>query len=345
MKPLLTIAIPTYNRSRYLARSLDNILRQVIEVDPDGSLIEILVSDNSSDDNTVSVVKEYLQRFPNIRYNRNSKNLGPDGNFLKCILLSNGIFTHILGDDDLLLPGALTRIVSTVHENQTTSLIMINGYRIASPEFRHTSEGLIFKRPSTVTHFHDPESLFKSIRGSITFTSSMIFNTEILRSISDLSEGMGTQFIQDFWIFKLLKKNPESVTCPYAWISQGDAETNMMNEINPNGEIIGNVTKDSLTLMHLQLFSVHVPELCRKLGYKRSLSRSLLSRYIFNYSLNILYNKIKGNPIKKLENEYIYKYTKKRIISWGLLYPVLLTPESLVMPFRGVVLRVIFKLI
>ena len=56
-RPLLTIAVPTYNRSAYLKRSLQNIITQIIEVDKFGESIEMVVSDNCSKDETAEVVK------------------------------------------------------------------------------------------------------------------------------------------------------------------------------------------------------------------------------------------------------------------------------------------------
>ena len=47
--PLVTIAIPTRNRAASLRKSLENIL--ALEYSP----IEILISDNCSDDNTEQV--------------------------------------------------------------------------------------------------------------------------------------------------------------------------------------------------------------------------------------------------------------------------------------------------
>lgn len=48
--PILTVAIPTWNR----AQALDNCLRSVCANLPNG--IEVLVSDNASTDNTGKIV-------------------------------------------------------------------------------------------------------------------------------------------------------------------------------------------------------------------------------------------------------------------------------------------------
>ena len=59
---LLTIAIPTYNRKNLLKRALESVVSQL------NPKIEILVSDNASDDGTDEMIAE---SFPMVRYIKN----------------------------------------------------------------------------------------------------------------------------------------------------------------------------------------------------------------------------------------------------------------------------------
>lgn len=78
--PLLTIAIPTYNRLEKLKISLNKILDYTKGHDE----IEIFVSDNASTDGTKEYVKDVQKENSNLKYYRNIANLGLDGNFLNC---------------------------------------------------------------------------------------------------------------------------------------------------------------------------------------------------------------------------------------------------------------------
>ncbi|EHK4329385.1 glycosyltransferase, partial [Salmonella enterica subsp. enterica serovar Altona] len=53
-KPLLTIAIPTYNRSSCLARLLDSIIQQENYCYDE---LEVIVCDNASTDETARIAK------------------------------------------------------------------------------------------------------------------------------------------------------------------------------------------------------------------------------------------------------------------------------------------------
>lgn len=94
-KPLVTIAIPTYNRAAcYLKHALESALKQTYQN------IEIVVSDNCSPDNTEAVVKSYTD--PRIRYFRQAQDLKPNDNFNFCLKQANGNYFLLLHDDDMI---------------------------------------------------------------------------------------------------------------------------------------------------------------------------------------------------------------------------------------------------
>ena len=59
---ILTIAIPTYNSSKYLKETLEKTIIQCGK----NNEIEILVSDNCSTDDTEAVVKDFINKGINI---------------------------------------------------------------------------------------------------------------------------------------------------------------------------------------------------------------------------------------------------------------------------------------
>ena len=95
--PILSICIPTYNRSTQLRECLDSVLSSAKEYE---SKIEIVISDNASTDNTQAVVNEYMKMHSIIRYHRNDRNLGGESNFYIAAEKASGKYIWILGDDD-----------------------------------------------------------------------------------------------------------------------------------------------------------------------------------------------------------------------------------------------------
>jgi len=96
MKPLLTIAIPTYNGG-------DNLLRAVKSckyINLSSNQFEILVVDNCSTDGSIEQLKNLQQNFPNLRIIVNDKNYGRIGNWNRCIDLATGKYLIFLFSND-----------------------------------------------------------------------------------------------------------------------------------------------------------------------------------------------------------------------------------------------------
>ena len=93
--PLVTIAIPTYNRANgYLRQAIACSVNQTYQN------IEIIISDNCSTDNTEEIVKSFND--PRIRYFRQDKNIGMYNNENFCVQKAKGNFFLLLCDDDLI---------------------------------------------------------------------------------------------------------------------------------------------------------------------------------------------------------------------------------------------------
>jgi glycosyltransferase involved in cell wall biosynthesis len=108
-RPLLSIAIPTYNRPEQLACLLDSILYQYLP----GMSLEIFVSDNSNDNRTSDLIEKY-KRFLPIAYIQHQRNIGGCRNFIYSVGASNGAYCWIVGDDDLIAQGSITSILMSL---------------------------------------------------------------------------------------------------------------------------------------------------------------------------------------------------------------------------------------
>lgn len=98
-KTLLSICIPTYNRATILRRTLESLFQ---DKDYDENLIEVIVSDNNSEDHTSEVLKE----FPSVIYNKNDQNLIGQ-NFEILLDLAKGVYLKILNDTFIFKEGQL----------------------------------------------------------------------------------------------------------------------------------------------------------------------------------------------------------------------------------------------
>jgi glycosyltransferase involved in cell wall biosynthesis len=100
---IASILVPVYNRENLIGRTLQTALAQTI-ID-----IEIIVVDNQSTDSTFDVVAAMAENDRRIRLYRNSENLGPVRNWIKCVEYATTPFAKILFSDDLIAPTYLER--------------------------------------------------------------------------------------------------------------------------------------------------------------------------------------------------------------------------------------------
>lgn len=112
----VTIAIPTYNRKSYLEQALDSIRKQTY------SNIEIIVSDNHSDDGTEEFMLQYIKNHStmDIIYYRQNENLGSMLNWENCLKKATGDYLTVLSDDDLLEPDAVRLMVAGMNDDVVT---------------------------------------------------------------------------------------------------------------------------------------------------------------------------------------------------------------------------------
>lgn len=113
IRPLLSICIPTYNRAEYLKNCLESISCQFDNPDIK-NLVEIVISDNNSQDNTFKISEEYRLKFSNIKYFKNQENIGMDANIENSIIKASGKYCWSIGDDDLIQNGALGPIINAL---------------------------------------------------------------------------------------------------------------------------------------------------------------------------------------------------------------------------------------
>jgi len=120
--PLLSICIPTYNRAKLLAKFLPLILEEASQFQDQ---VEVIVSDNCSTDATNAIASNLKSNFP-LTYHRQSENIGAGRNLIFVAdHLARGEFCWIVGDDDIVAPGAIGKLISIIKKNQTIDYIFV----------------------------------------------------------------------------------------------------------------------------------------------------------------------------------------------------------------------------
>jgi glycosyltransferase involved in cell wall biosynthesis len=114
---LVSICVPTRNRANQLRESLKSICAQ------DYSPMEILISDNCSNDNTEQVCRDLTGVDTRIRYVRHPTNIGLHRNHNFCIDASRGEFLCIFHDHDERDHRIVTEYVRFLHQHPKVGVV------------------------------------------------------------------------------------------------------------------------------------------------------------------------------------------------------------------------------
>ena len=140
IKPLVSVAVITYNSGRYVLETLESIKSQTYEN------IELIISDDCSSDNTISICKNWLegnkQRFKRVCLLVADKNTGIPANVNRSVAASEGVWYKGIAGDDILLPDAIEKYIQYICANEVATVVFAKSYA-----FHETKSHSIVEEP------------------------------------------------------------------------------------------------------------------------------------------------------------------------------------------------------
>jgi glycosyltransferase involved in cell wall biosynthesis len=121
--PLVSVLIPTKNRPQFLELALNSALQQTYKN------IEIIISDESNNDETEKLIQSYLHQFPQIRYVKYQENVDYVNNFNYLFKLSNGEFINYLMDVDLFHPEKIEKMMQHYLSDSELEIRIVTSHR------------------------------------------------------------------------------------------------------------------------------------------------------------------------------------------------------------------------
>jgi abequosyltransferase len=192
-QPVLTIAIPTFNRSGCLSLCLSTLIPQVQAA---GDEVELIISDNASTDDTQDVVQSCITSGVSLLYLRNESNVGADRNFVQCFRRARGKYLLLLGDDDVLLSGALEKLLPIL-KSKHAGVVHFKGYG-----FRNDFLAEQPRRPRSgkVVEYRNPRAFAAKVNINLTFISGNVVNRSLVGDRVRFEDCLDTNLVQLGWI-------------------------------------------------------------------------------------------------------------------------------------------------
>ena len=120
---MISVCIATYNGEKFIQKQLDSILSQLEEND------EVVISDDSSSDHTIEIIKEYndsrIKLIENCIFN------SPIFNLENALKAAKGDYIFLSDQDDIWLPGKVNFTLKKLYHHD---IVVCNGHIIDQNE-------------------------------------------------------------------------------------------------------------------------------------------------------------------------------------------------------------------
>ena len=183
--PSITVIIPNRNDSRDLRRCIDSVLDQ--EIPPD----EIIVVDDQSSDDSVSVIRSLIHDVPRAQLITSDVHLGTNGALNEGLRHTHGDYVLFLSANDFVLPGIFARAKSCLTREHPPGVWSAMAWLVDD------NDHLIRLHPSAVVSLRDawfsPEQCLKLARrhGNWFTGTTLIFHCKSLADIGGLDAAYG----------------------------------------------------------------------------------------------------------------------------------------------------------
>ena len=120
--PLVSILIPSHGRPQYFSLALASAVKQTYQN------IEIIVSDDSIDNEIEKIINDFSKAYDNIKY-FHSPGLGMEENWQQCWdnISDEAEYVNFLMDDDIFVPTKIEKMIDVF--NEYPSVTIVTSYR------------------------------------------------------------------------------------------------------------------------------------------------------------------------------------------------------------------------
>ena len=144
---LVSVIMLTYNDEKFIVETLESIKAQTY------NNIELIISDDKSQDNTVAVAREWLKtnrsRFSNVIILESVNNVGVTANSIRASNVVTGQWIKGIGGDNLMVPDCIEQLVRFVEDRPDVEIVQC---RMDLIDLKSHIIGHDFKGPDPIFH-------------------------------------------------------------------------------------------------------------------------------------------------------------------------------------------------
>ena len=108
MKKKVSVVMCTYNGAKFIREQLDSIISQTYPI------YELIIQDDCSTDETVAIIREYMEKYSFIKLQVNNHNIGLNHNFKSATMKATGDYVAFSDQDDIWFPEKLGKQILAI---------------------------------------------------------------------------------------------------------------------------------------------------------------------------------------------------------------------------------------
>ncbi|MGK7888564.1 MAG: glycosyltransferase family 2 protein [Leptolyngbyaceae cyanobacterium] len=195
---LLTISIPTYNRSELLDKQLEWVINSIKGLE---EFCEIIVSNNNSTDNTKDIIQKWkdLSGEADFKVYHNKENIGAIRNIANCIKMATSKHVWVMSDDDRIFDTTLEKVINLLKNSSDLGLLFLNysTYNLETGISSQKGFPLEEKESSNGQALFEEVFTLKYGWGALIFTTALIYRTDLAqKAISEWETGVENLMFQ-----------------------------------------------------------------------------------------------------------------------------------------------------
>jgi len=190
--PSLSICIPTYNFGRFIGDALASIIPQATDI------LEIVVLDGASTDNTRDVVESFRRIFPRLRYICLEHRGGIDKDIARMVDLAEGDYCWLFSADDIIGENAVHKALDQIKSGCDVYLLGLTVCTFdMKPQWQHP---IMDHREETVFNLKDPRERIDYFRHARTSTAFFSYMSSLIVDRSRwIDTGGDESFVGSCW--------------------------------------------------------------------------------------------------------------------------------------------------
>lgn len=195
MEKIITFCVPCYNSAEFMDKCI-NLLSNA------GEEVEVLIIDDGSKDNTLTVAKKIETEFPNVVKVIHQENKGHGGAVATGILNAKGKYFKVIDSDDWAKTEDVLKVVETIKQNDDAVDLYILNY-VYERVYENSSIVVDYRKNLPINKIFEWKDIKKFPFNKVLMMHSLVYRTELLRTCG-LSIPEHTFYVDNYFSYQPL---------------------------------------------------------------------------------------------------------------------------------------------